>query len=328
MRWATSFAAAALLCGCGNFSTEDLEFTEAMPTREALQLALPGAAAQAAGGAAAAVTCTTGLGEATGWTQARAIGVHVNAGLDWILRVVDLVRSLEPTRRERDRRTWGPFPDRSHPGVESRIVVWREFDGNGVPTYHFAFEGRRPALGPAPGGDWLPLIDGRFEGAYARTGRGTVALRFGNIRVLGTNDNPSDPTVDVPISYDRRSDPRTVTLTIPASGSGFGLIDFPYTWSSWSDGQGRFDYAVQDLAGNRVVWQARFTAEGAGRGDVTIYPANPPPDSYPLSTCWDASGCYVGVNDPFNVADICGPLAVSCVTPPPDWTVDCPAVRP
>jgi len=323
MRSATSLAAAALLCGCGNFSTEDLEFTEAMPTRDALQVSLPGAAAQAVGGAQAAVTCATGLGEATGWTQAGAIGVGVNAGLDWILRVVDLVRGLEPTRRDRDRRTWGPFPDRSHPGVESRIVVWREFDASRVPTYHFSFEGRRPALG----GDWLRLIEGDFEGAYARTGRGAVTLLFGNIRALGTNDDPNDPTGDVLIAYDRRGEPRTVSLILPASGSGFGLIDFPYTWSSWSDGQGRFDYAVRDQAGNRVEWHARFTAAGAGRGDVTIFPATPPPSSYTLLTCWDAGGCYVGVNDPFNVAKICG-VAATCVTPQPDWQVACPAVRP
>jgi len=76
-----------------------------------------------------------------------------------------------------------------------------------------------------------------------------------------------------------------------------------------------------------VVWQARFAASGAGRGEVTIFPAVPPPASYALSTCWDATGCYVGVNDPFNVARICG-VAASCVTPQPDWAVDCPAVRP
>lgn len=319
MRWVTSLAAAALLAGCGNFSTEDLEFHEAMPTRETLQVALPAPPA----GAQAAVTCTSGLGEATGWTQARAMGVNVNAGLDWILRVVDLVRSLEPTRRERDRRTWGPFADRQHPGVEDRIVVWREFDPAGTPTYHFAFEGRRPSQSAG----WLALISGDFEGAYAARGRGTVTLHFDNIRALAVNDSPTDPTVAIPIDYDRRGEPRTLSLTIPAGADGFGLIAFPYRWSSWADGQGRFDFAVRDLAGNRVVWAARFDATGAGRGDVTILPAVPPPASYALYTCWDATGCYVGVNDPFNVAGLCG-AAATCVTPQPDWEVSCPTVRP
>lgn len=314
MRWATSIAAAALLAACGNFSTEDLEFAEAMPTRETLQVRLPGAATTGAG-AQAAVTCGP-LGEATGWTQARVIGVGVNAGLDWILRVVDLVRALEPTRRERDRRTWGPFPDSRHAGVESRIVVWREFDGAGSPTYHFAFEGRRPAQSA----DWLALIDGTFEGAYAARGRGTVTLRFASIRQLGVNDSPDDPTVDVPIDYDRTAEPRTVSLTIPAGDGGFGLIDFPYTWSSWSNGEGRFDYAVRDLAGNRVVWRARFNGAGAGRGDVVIFPANPPPPSYPLSACWDADGCYTAANDLFNVVRLCG-TAATCVV---DWPAGCP----
>ena len=314
MRSAASLAAAVLLCGCGNFSTEDLEFHEALPTRETLQVVLPAPALPA--GAQAAVTCASGLGEATGWTEARTIGVSVNAGLDWILRVVDLVRSLEPTRRETNRRSWGPFPDGKHPGIENRIVVWREFDPAGTPTYHFAFEARRPAQ-PI---DWTALITGDFEGAYAARGRGTVTLHFDNIRALAVNDNPTDPAVAIPIGYDRRGEPRTLTLTIPAGAAGLGLIDFPYTWSSWNDGQGRFDYAVRDQAGNRVVWAARFAADGAGRGDVVIYPATPPPVSYPFSTCWDASGCYVGVNDPFNVTRLCG-TAASCVV---DWPAACP----
>lgn len=323
MRWATSLAAAALLFGCGNFSTDDLEFLEAMPTRDLLQVELPGAAAQAAtAGAQAAVTCGPPLGEAATWTGARAIGMGVNAGLDWILRVVDHVRAVEPTRRERDRRTWGPFPDRSHPGVESRIVVWREFDTAGTPTYHFAFEGRRPALGAVPGGDWLSLIDGAFVGAYARTGRGEVTLRFGSIRTLGANDDPGDPANDVLIRYDRRGDPRWVSLTVPGNG-GFGLIDFPYTWSVWSDGEGRFDYAAHDPSGNRIVTSARYTAAGAGRGDIVIYPASGIPPRYGIGTCWDEGGCYTAVDDPFNVARICAAPATTCVVAGP-----CPTVRP
>ena len=316
MRWVTSLAAAALLAGCGNYSTEDLEFLEATPTRQVLQLSLPGPAVPAAG-AQAAVACGP-LGEASGWTQARAIGVTVNAGLDWILRVVDHLRAADPSHRARDERGWGPFPDSRHPGVESRIRLTRTFAGD-LPTYHFFFESRR-------GGDWQALITGDFVGAWAARGHGTVTLHFGAIRALGVNDSAADPDGDVPIAYDRRGDPRTLGLTIPGAG-GFGLLDFPYTWSSWSDGEGSFDYAVRDAAGNRVVWHARFSAAGAGRGDVTIFPANPPPASYTLRTCWDPAGCYVGVNDPFNVANICG-AAASCVTPLPDWSVGCPAVRP
>ena len=106
----------------------------------------------------------------------------------------------------------------------------------------------------------------------------------------------------------------------PAGAGGFGLIDFPYTWSSYADGRGQFDYAVQDVASNRVVWQARFTADGAGRGDVVIYPASPPPASYALAACWDAGGCYSAVRDLANVASLC--QAAPCVV---DWPAGCPA---
>ncbi|MBI5067426.1 MAG: hypothetical protein HZB56_04240 [Deltaproteobacteria bacterium] len=312
MRWATSIAAAALLAGCGNYSTEDLEFAEALPTRETLQVRLPGPVSQGAA-AQAAVACGS-LGEATGWLQARAIGVGVNAGLDWILRVVDYLRTVEPTRRERNARTWGPFPDEKHPGFQSRIRLTRTFQGE-EPTYHFFFESLPPG-----GGRWRALITGDFVGAYAARGRGNVTLHFTVIRELGLNDSASDPTADVPIDYDRTGEPRTVSLTIPAGAGGFGLIDFPYTWSSYADGRGQFDFARQDAAGNRFVWQARFTADGAGRGDITIYPASNPSASYPLSACWDAGACYTAASDLFNVAQLCGPAA-TCVV---NWPAGCP----
>lgn len=303
---AVAFAA---LAACGNYSTEDVAFIEAVPTRAALRVELPGPQPAAPCGA---------LGEATGWVEGHRVGVGMNAGLDWILRVVDMVRSADPTRRERDRRTWGPFADGRHPGIQHRIVLGRSFDGAGTPTYRFSFEAWSQATG------WLPLIEADFVGASAQTGTGTIWLRFGNIRSLGLNEQPTDPQGDIAVGYDRRSAPWMISLTIAPSDSGFGLVDYPYTYWSWPEGDGRFDYAVRDATGNKIEWHARFTPEGAGRGEVTIFPALPPPLSYALSACWDAAGCYSAVNDPFNAAGLCA--SAPCVTPA--WPQGCPAVRP
>lgn len=286
--------AAAALCACGNFSTDDVAFVEALPTRDGLQVVLPSAGAQPLCGP---------LGEATQWTQARQTGVGMNAGLDWILGVVDLVRSLPPTERHRDQRVWGPFPDGKHPGFQDRFVVDRSSDADGLPIFAFAFEARDTRVTPPDA--WHALISGRFVGASGRTGRGDVTLHFAEIRRLGLNDKPDDPAVDITIGYDRRGDPRQVSLEVPPGSVGFGLVNFDYGFFSWASGHARLDFAVQDAPGNRFQTVARFSPGGAGRGDVTLVPANPPPASIQFSVCWDGGGCLTAVDDLFNVARHC-----------------------
>jgi len=306
-----SLAAAALaLAACGNYSTDDIAFVEALPGREALRVAVPAKPAPPSCGP---------LGEASQWTQANATGAGMNAGLDWILGAVDLVRSMDPTERHRDQRIWGPFPDGKHPGFAIRVTVSRSQGADGIPVYDFAFETQRPLQETA----WHVLIGGQFVGGSGRTGQGSVTLYFTAIRALGLNEKPDDPTVDVTIAYDRRSDPRTLSLSIPAGAAGFGLVDFDYGFTSWESGDSHLDFAVQDALGNRVVTQAGFLPSGAGRGDVTLYPANPPPDSYQFTVCWDESGCVTAVADFFNVSGHCA--SAPCVTP--DWQTICPQVK-
>ncbi len=314
-----SLAALALaLAACGNYSTDDIAFIEALPPPEALSVALPTPRAQAALGAGqTAVTCGP-LGAATEWTQALATGTKMNAGLGWILGAVDLARSREPSERHRDWRVWGPFPDGSHPGFEIRLLMTRSEGADGIPVYAFSFDARRSGI------DWTALIDGRFVGASGRTGHGNVTLHFATIRALGLSDQPDDPAVDVPIDYDRTGDPRTLALSIPLGAAGFGLVDFDYGFQSWASGDAHIDFAIQDLRGNRVVTQAGFLPSGAGRGEVTLYPANPPPASYQYTVCWDETGCVTAVADFFNVSGRCG-AASSCVTP--NWDAICPQVK-
>lgn len=295
------------LAACGNYSTDDIAFIEAMPTRETLRVAVPAQPPPPA-------SCPAGLGQATEWTDARNAGVGMNAGLDWILGVVDVVRSTDPSERHRDWRVWGPFPDGKHPGFRIRVVVSRSTGADGIPVYQFAFQ----VLGPgAP--DWTPLIEGQFVGASGRTGQGSVTLHFGVIRNLGLNDKPDDPTVDVTIGYDRRGDPRLVSLAIPAGTAGFGLIDFDYAYRTWASGDSRTDFALADGRGNRIEAQAGFVASG-GRAEVIIFPANPPPTSYQYTVCWDASGCVTAVADIFNVSQRCA--TAPCVTA--GWQTICP----
>jgi hypothetical protein len=310
-RSGTLAAAALALAACGNYSTDDIAFVEAMPTREALRVAVPAQPAPPP-------TCPLGLGTAAQWTQARQSGDGMNAGLDWILGVVDLVRSTDPSERHRDSRVWGPFPDGGHPGFRIRVVVLRSIGPGNVPTYSFSFQWS------GPGVDWTSLIDGQFIGASGRTGEGNVTLHFDTIRALGLEAKPDDPAVAVTIGYDRRGDPRLVSLALPQGATGFGLLDFNYQYWSWTSGDAHLGYAFQDGRGDRLETQAGWLPAGDGRASVTFRPAADPTRFYQYTVCWDATGCIVAVADFFNVAGYCG-TASSCVVPV-NWDAVCPQV--
>src|SRR5690242_9114402 len=117
MRSGTSaFAALASLAvaasGCGTWSNEDIAFVEALPTSQALKVALPASAGQA-------LCAPPGPSEVWGW--AKPAGDGLNALVDLLLGFVDLVKSVTPATRATDARTWGPFDDAKHPGKEVRV---------------------------------------------------------------------------------------------------------------------------------------------------------------------------------------------------------------
>lgn len=306
---------AALAAACGNYSTDDIAFVEALPTREGLRVSLPGPAASAA--------CGGVLGDAKSIAEARAIGVGMNVALDWILGVVDTLRRVEPTRRERDRRTWGPFPDQRHPGVEIRLVVSRTYQGD-LPTYAFAFEVRRPAESQA----WTPVIEGEFVGASGRTGRGQVTLHFDRIRAQRIDDPASPPPqLAVTVQYDRRTDPRVLSLLVAPGDVGYGLVDFDYAYAAWESGHARLDFAIASAQG-RAEEVARFAPSGAGRAHVTFRSALVPGLSYAYDVCWDAAGCASALDDQGGRTDYAA--AAGCAVGSPcvvNWPDGCPAVR-
>lgn len=311
-RLAASTLAAALV-SCGNYSTDDVAFVEAMPTRDSLRVTLPGSPAQALCG---------GLGEAKTLIDARQAGQGLNAILDWILAVVDAVRSQEPSRRQRDERRWGPFPDRQHAGVEIQFRMSRVYDVAGAPTYSFWFEARRPGSDPT----WASVIDGDFFGASARTGRGTVTLRFPAIWALAIYD-PADPPprYDVPISYDRSLDPRRIGVHITAGDGGQGLVDYTYAFDTWASGHAALDFALVVGAGDRIEEQAHFDPLGAGSASVAFLPAALPGFRYAYSLCWDAAGCVSAISDPGGRSGYPGCVAgTPCVV---NWPAGCPAVK-
>jgi hypothetical protein len=295
MRSVTRTTAAALglaLAACGNYSTEDLRVLAALPTRSDLSVAVP---ADASSGAA--TVCP--IGPADVWLRAKPTSDNLNAGVRFVVSLIDVVRHYPPTAREKDLRRWGPFPDEKHPGREIQIVIERTYPAgpDGAPVHDYRFEGRR-AGDPA----FDPLIAGTFEGASSSRGHGTVDLYFENFWSLGMNDDTT-PHGTMLIAYDRVSDP--VTIALDLTNDGFGVVQFGYGFAGYADGRGRFDYRFRTLNGDVLTVVTGYDAAGAGRAAVAYAAAGGGTGSF--RQCWDSSACLTYVDDPFNF---------SCIVPP------------
>jgi hypothetical protein len=312
-RTVAAAAVAALAAGCGTYSTEDLRFLAALPQREDLRVTVPAGGTSAAG----ALTTTSGLsaltacappGSADVWLRAKDTSDGLNAGVDFVIGLIDAVRKHPPTARDDDYRRWGPFVPDDRPGREVQIVITRSFppELGGRPRYGYTFEGRWKDAG----GPFLPIVQGAFDGASATHGKGWVELRFDDIRLLSMHD-ASSPDGVMSVQYDRASDPRTTDLTLATSG--FGVPQFGYGFAGYANGTGAFDYRlVNALSGDKLTVKASWDAAKAGRLSVFYEQAPPSTLTGTFDQCWDANGCLVYVNDPNDLSCPVGP----CSTPP------------
>lgn len=307
MRSVTRIAgiAALALAGCGNYSTEDLRFLVALPTREDLRVAVP-----AAGTGGALSHCANGESEVWRWAKPTSDGL--NRGVDFVVSLVDAVRRHPPTWREADARGWGPFDDANHPGRQIQVLIARSYpDGPDAPPRHdYAFQAR---VAGTP--SFTTILGGTFHGASSARGRGNAILFFDAIWTLGMNDGPEAPRGEMRIDYDRASDPVTIGLSL--TRGGFGAESFGYGYAGWPDGSGAFDYAFRNAPGDRLEVGASYDAAGAGRAAATFTAAAGGQGSF--RQCWDAGACLVYLDDPSGFS--CGGSLPCSVGAPGD----CPA---
>lgn len=308
MRSGTRLAALAALAlaGCGNYSTEDLRFLSALPRRDDLRVEVP---AQGEPGALVG-PCATRTADV--WLGGKRTSDGLNAGVEFLLALVDAVRRHPPTWREDDARGWGPFDDRNHPGREIQIRMSRSFpDGSDRPAvYAYVFEARVEGTEV-----FRTILSGTFVGGSASRGRGQILLDFDALWALGMNDADT-PRGAMQVVYDRASDPVTIDLALGADG--FGVVPFVYGYAGYADRRGTFDYRLRD-AGNLLTVATAFDATGAGRARVGFVGAGGGTGSF--DQCWDRDACLVYVRDPgnYSCAAAEAPCSLGAIT-------DCPAV--
>jgi hypothetical protein len=285
--------ALALLYGCGNLSNDDVAFLVAIPQKQQLHVSVPQ-------GSTSQNLCA--IGSADIYAEAKSTGDSLNATVDAILALVDAIRRVTPTTRDEDSRTWGPFADNDHPGVQIQAVMFREVDATLTPwRWTFTISAARPP------GRWLPIFEGEFFRAEASSGIGRITLHFENSTALGIN-KPTDPMLPARIYYDRHADPRSVSFDLTSGVNAFGLLSFDYSFDAYVDGHGQFDFAFPDpKTGCTIEVTVFFNAQGAGR---SVFRARCGPAVLgDVHQCWDGGGCLTFVDDPFALTAACGGIA-------------------
>jgi hypothetical protein len=298
-------ALALALAACGNYSTEDLRFLAALPTRGDLSVTVPAGD----GNASAATVCP--IGTADTWLWAKPTSEGLNRGVAFVVSLIDVVRRHPPSAREQDLRRWGPFPDEKHPGRELQIVLTRSFPPalGGTPQHGYVFEAREAGT-PT----FEPLIAGTFVGSSSSRGRGSVELYFDTFWRLGMND-PTTPRGTMRVGYDRASDP--VTIELQLTNDGFDVVRFGYGFAGYRDGHGEFQYAFRNASNDLLEVSTRYVATGAGRNAVTFTASGGQTGSF--QQCWGPAACLTYHQDPTSYS--CGApceLGVEslCVTGP------------
>lgn len=273
--------AALTLAACGNWSNDDVAFVQALPKAEHVQAVLPS-------GEGSAVCAAPGSSEV--WTSAKTTGTAFNTLVDIMITFVDAVRTVEPTHRSNNTRTWGPFADQKHPGYAVQIEMTRSVE-NGVTKYEYTFIAGKPGDQQKP---MQAVLTGSFFGLSARTGHGNFTLKFAVLRDLALDDNPAtDPVGDLTVIYDRTSDPRTVNLNLAQPTPD--LASFDYGYAGYASGNGYFAFKFTNQQQQDIEVVATFNQAGEGKADVTVVLG--PNSRLSYSQCWDAAGCITRVDD-------------------------------
>jgi hypothetical protein len=260
-------ALGAVACG-GNISNEDLEFLNALPEREDLASALPDSPSNAArlDGSVQALA----LGELSKlYVDTRRASENFNKGVDGLLTLLEGIRRRPPTTRAPGVRTWGPFPDRDHPGMDVRFRMRRD-----AARFEYTLQYRRSGEGEE---GWWSLIVGHFdaEAGGIRKGEGSVSLLLREARAHGFAAGGLEALDTLSIGYQTRTLPIQVQ-EIFEFAPGAGPTELRYTYRAFPEGPGEMTFTMTDIqatpgtALETLDITSRWTADRGGIGTVVV----------------------------------------------------------
>lgn len=272
-----------LVAGCGDYSNAELEYLNALPTREDLQSNLPEDAAE--GGvrleaegvlsrALAPAVPTLGMTSKL-YEDTRGANQLFKAIAGTFVSLVDLLQRVPPTRKLERRREWGPFAWREHPLFELFAFVERDAVHPTLYTYAFQFR-RRGTEDP-----FVSFVSGHFraQGA-AREGVGSLRFESAVLRDAGVGEDASLRDLEyLAIDYDSFSETKSVALEFQ---SGIAVVTYAH-WEA-ADGRGAMSFVVDEFMRTLEVTSGWL---GTGAGHAVAQVTDLRFGTGTLEQCWD-----------------------------------------
>jgi hypothetical protein len=288
---------------CGNYSNEDLEFMNALPQTDDVELESPLRAAVRLADEDDALKMTIRVTRA------------VNGAALGALAFIDKVRTSYPTARDGNARIWGPFPDDNNPGWQVELRMTRTLAVDGI-TPHFAYE--MVMIAPAPvnfGTDLAPrsetqVLGGWFESTgRARGGVGELVLTPKAARDAGAAVKDLETLVTETIDYDNRSWPRVLDVSItnePPVDPKTEAESATYHYERAQNGDGgmRFSFLQDSVPGPLGVETLQVASRwrGTGEGQATVSVLAGDGMGFTWTDCWDATSRTAYDNRPVDGA--------------------------
>jgi hypothetical protein len=277
-----------LLAACGgNFSNEDLEYLNALPSREALVSKLPDSGASSGSGLAQRRDRLV-VGDVSDlYADTRKASADFNASLDSLLSLLENIRTVPPTTREPDRRTWGPWPDRDQPGNQVRFVMNRDGD---FFDYRLQF---KPTAAAEEA--WWSFLEGSFKAdAGIRVGEGELHLFIDDAVAKGLNVGDLRELKQLDVGYQNKALPTRVEMIFSAQPTPplTTATQVRYNYRELPGGLGEMRFLLKDTDAvpgglrEEVEITSRWTPDRGGVGTFVILKGDLQGASY--RECWDA----------------------------------------
>lgn len=276
-----------LLAACGgNFSNEDLEYLNALPTREDLASKLPGSDSRSGQGLAQR-TDRLEVGDPSSlYLDTRRASDDFNRGLDGLLTLLENIRTTPPTTREPNRRIWGPFPAKEQPGNDVRFVMERWEDAT---TFDYQLQFKPSRAGEEA---WWSFLEGSFRAdAGIRKGEGELHLFIAEAMAQGVDVGDLRTLKALDVGYQNRELPSRVEMLFTAQPTPTSS-DIRYTYRELPGGFGEMRFLLKDTdavpggAREDVEITSRWTPDQGGVGTFVITRGDLMGASY--RECWDA----------------------------------------
>lgn len=283
--------------GCSKNEEEDdyggddwNDFLDAMPDADSLQLTMPGSDGKGIGEMAWLYEVTVDFTRA------------VNAGVLWMLSLLDDITSYPPSSHEGDSYIWGPWDGGGLSPAEYKLTITK----TGEHSFTYLAESRSKNSED----EWLKIWWGEVEASAStqRRGVGNFQIDYDPLHVV-------DPTFDyegsIIADYDTITDGRRINVTFDEFVSEYEQDAEPvsgtYNYYEHADYSGEFlfdalmDLHYEEYHGDQydkrehVYFNTRWQGSGTGRTDAVatggdlpdIEFGGSPVEKYLVSECWD-----------------------------------------